>query len=657
MIQQILKKYELDRCVFSKEPADLTKGFLLRLRMSAPVTAETAGTLYEIPGTLVITAQYLSWEDSCKGWGWSENYSSYPDENGHVPVLEASIFLDVPYHPERTELKIGIPLTLYDVVNNDLTLFYDGMHLYFLYDGVSINENFPNGTLKPASGPAVCGDNLASVEFSGDIDAVKITKFTRTLDRSIHCYSPAGHSAWAGDVVNFWHDGVYHLLFLYDHHHHGNRWGGGVHYFYHMTTTDFINWTDHGAVFEIEEPWQAFGTGTPFFYDGKFWFAIGYHTSRSFPGEYLYASHIWDAYREKGYTEAVPHEVIRAAGLYPNGANLAVSEDGGFTYRLTHEMFHWAENPSVYTKPDGTLFMCVGDGLWEAEKPTGPWKLTRPGFPPQGKNTPLCYTAECPSFFEKDGYKYIIMGRRGYWRTEKDSEDYIDSAAIGDDIYDGLVVPMAVNCDGRLILSGWIDGVGWGSVVVHRELIQYEDGHLGMKWLPEASPAAEEENLLYHTVENFRYDTDPTASYYYEIDVIPDKNGVVRVIFGDECELRLDTARREVQVGPVGGERITPIHERIGQTEDPHCFDNTHSLSRDFTIANVDCITGPYKLRISQYADVKMHAVLIDAEIGGCRTILSNRVHSAINRVKVVGENGASVRSMAVYDYKMDRCL
>ena len=655
MIKQILKRYHTDHCVFHTEPHDLKNGFLLRLRLKSLPTAKNGGVLYEIPGALRITAAYLLWEESCGGWGWNENYSSYPDESGHVPVLEAAIFLDVPYHPERTELIIGIPLTLYDVVNSDLLLMYDGMHLYFLHDGIVINENFPTGTLKPASGAAYKGENLALAEFSSDIDTLRTTKFERTLDRSIHAYSPAGHSAWAGDVVNFWHDGVYHLFYLYDHHHHGNRWGGGVHYFYHMTTTDFIHWTDHGPVFEIEESWQAFGTGTPFFYDGKFRFAIGYHTSRSFPNELLYAGHIADTFREKGYTEAVPHKDIRAAGLYPNGANLAVSDDGGFTYHLTHQMFHWAENPSVYTKSDGTLFMCVGDGLWEAEKPDGPWRPVKPGFPPHGGHTPLSYTAECPSFFEYDGYKYIIMGKRGYWRTDKNSDDYRDCAAVGEDIYDGLLVPMAVNCDGRLLLSGWIDGIGFGSVILHRELIPYADGRLGMKWLPEASPAASEETLLYRSEEDFSFETNPGESYYYEIDVTSEENGIVRVIFADEWELRLNTDTKEVQIGPIGGERIAPMHERVGR-EDAQRFDDVHHGARNFSIANVDGIRGNYRIRLSQFADVKMHSTLIDAEIAGCRTILSNRVHSRIHGVRVVGENGAAVRAMAVYAYRMEQC-
>ena len=86
MIKQILKRYHTDHCIFHTEPHDLSKGFLLRFRLKSAVTADTSGILYEIPGTLRITAAYLSWEESCRGWGWNENYSSYPDNAGNVPA-------------------------------------------------------------------------------------------------------------------------------------------------------------------------------------------------------------------------------------------------------------------------------------------------------------------------------------------------------------------------------------------------------------------------------------------------------------------------------------------------------------------------------------------------------------------------------------------
>ena len=36
-----------------------------------------------------------------------------------------------------------------------------------------------------------------------------------------------------------------------------------------------------------------------------------------------------------------------------------------------------------------------------------------------------------------------------------------------------------------MILASWLNSIGWASVLVFRELIQYPDGYLGMKWLSE----------------------------------------------------------------------------------------------------------------------------------------------------------------------------
>ena len=654
MITQILKKYDFCGCRFTDLFVPLPDKFLLKIRLISSTLEADDEEIFGIPGTLSVHRRILSADQAGRGWGWNENYASYPDKTGYVPILEASMFFDVPYHPERTELKLGIPLTLYDIAEKDLFLLYDGKHMRFIYDGIVINENFTCGELRRSEDKPCMNVSLANISISSDIDLIECSSFSRTLDRSIQYYSPAGHSAWAGDVVNFWHDGVYHLYFLYDHHHHGNRWWGGVHYFYHLTTSDFKDWVDHGAIFEIEENWQAFGTGTPFFYDGRFWYAIGYHTGRSIPDEYLYRGSMIEDYRKNGYTEAVSHEYIRSLGMYPSGANLAVSNDGGYTFTLTHKMFHWAENPSVYTKEDGTLFMCVGDGIWESASPEGPWKLVSPGFPPSGKDTALEYTAECPSFFEKNGYKYIIMGIRGYWRTEKNGDVYTDCAQKGEDIYDGLVVPMAVNAGGRLILAGWINGIGWGSVVVHRELIQYEDGRLGMKWLSELQP--DKDNLLYESETDFRFSASSKKSFYFETDILPSEDGSVRIVFGDRCELRLDSSLSEIQIGPVGGNRIKPVYQRT-DAGDPNRFDNTPSQSHNFTLPNAECLKIPYTVRIIQYYDRKMNSVIIDAEIGGCRTIVSNRTGESWESVSVMAENDAVVSSLRVYSFDMEGCI
>ena len=353
-------------------------------------------------------------------------------------------------------------------------------------------------------------------------------------------------------------------------------------------------------------------------------------------------------YRENGYTEAVSYDEIERDGKYPNGANLAVSDDG-IHFRMLGEMFHWAENPSVYAKDDGGLFMCVGDGIWESDTPEGKWRQTRPGFPPCGSRSVMRNSAECPSFFAKNGYSYIIMGLTGFWRTEKDSEAYFDSAAMGCDIYDGLLVPMAANCGGRLILAGWLGGIGWGSVIVHRELVQHEDGSLGMRWLPED----EIDRKARIPVTDNRAVTEAQGSSYWEIDVDPNDGGALAVTFGDDCTLRIDTTRREVQIGKPDAGRIPPIHERIHEipadVTNPWLLHDTHIETHDFSIANVRGLDTPFTVRILAHFDRKMNAVLIDAEIAGERTIISNRVGARIHTVAATTSGGAKITRMEGY--------
>lgn len=647
MITQKLKKYNFSACSFFDRPNSLKGGFIIRFKLSSPVTEREVTEIFSVPDAVRGMVRLLTLKEAGEGWGWNENYTSYPDENGFVPVLECEIYLNVPYHPERTAMKIGVPLTLYDANDKDMYLLYDGMHLCLFSDGLLINENFPIGEIKNSSdAPEVkIGGKTESIAFSHDLSAVTTSDYERKLDKGIRYYSPAGHCTWAGDVVNFWYDGVYHLIYFFDRHHHGNRFGGGAHFFQQLTTTDFINWTDHGPIFVLEKPWQSVGTGTMFHWKNKYYFAYGFHTSRNIPDEHLYGRDIYEQYRENGYTKAVSYDEIYNAGKYPNGANLAVSDDG-IHFKMMDKMFHWEENPSVYSFDNESLMMCIGNGIWNADSPLGEWKLTNPGFPPCGERSSMRNSSECPSFFSKNGYNYIIMGLTGFWRTEKDGETYIDCAAEGHDIYDGLLVPMAVNCDGRLIMAGWLNGIGWGSVIVHRELIQHEDGSLGMRWLPE------DRIIKKSSVEvvNNHAKTSPKQSYYWEIDVDPAENGAVEVTFGDNCTLRIDSALREVQISDVGSGRIPPIHEKIHEYPpeqmNPWTLTDTHVETQNFSIANVDCVKKPYTVRIIQHFEEKMNAFLIDAEIGGERTIISNRVGARIGEVKAETSGGAKITRM-----------
>ena len=128
-------------------------------------------------------------------------------------------------------------------------------------------------------------------------------------------------------------------------------------------------------------------------------------------------------------------------------------------------------------------------------------------------------SSECPSFFGWNGYKYLIMGFTGFWRTEKNSDEYIEYASKGFDVYEGLCVPMAAKTDdNRVVLAGWIGAMGWGSAIVHRELVQYENGNVGMKWLPELFPNTCATEI--HRNADGEIMLEGKRSYYFEAEIL-----------------------------------------------------------------------------------------------------------------------------------------
>ena len=179
MITQKLKKYNFSACSFFDRPNSLKDGFIIRFKLSSPVTEREETEIFSVPDAVRGTVRLLTLKEAGEGWGWNENYTSYPDENGFVPVLECEIYLNVPYHPERTAMKIGVPLTLYDANDKDMYLLYDGMHLCLFSDGLLINENFPIGEIKNSSdAPEVkIGGKTESIAFSHDLSAVTTSDY------------------------------------------------------------------------------------------------------------------------------------------------------------------------------------------------------------------------------------------------------------------------------------------------------------------------------------------------------------------------------------------------------------------------------------------------------------------------------------------------
>lgn len=443
-----------------------------------------------------------------------------------------------------------------------------------------------------------------------------------------------------------------------DRHHHGNRFGCGAHSTYHMTTRDFIHWENYGEIYPIQNSWESFGTGTMFFWNGKYYYSHGFHTDRVIPRDKVGSRLLEKNYEREGFFSAVTYDELKENGLYPSGANYMVSDDG-IHFTQGKKQIHCSENPSIYKDENGGLVMYAGygaAGVWRAPDIDGPWKKEDTDMPVFDNSSPVRNSSECPSIFEWNGYKYIIMGFTGFWQSGLNNNEFKDLAAIGDDIYDGLGVPMVADCGGRHILAGWVRGIGWASVTQHRELIQRKDGRLGIRWLPELTPNPDmlEKAAVLKTVKSgTELAMNSRTSYYLECTVTPEKNARVETVLtgcGAPCAIELFTEKQKVQITKaVNTDEFQPEikalyeyipelpRERTNYQQIPS--EDIHMYGHDFAIANVGEIKEKYVLKIIIHYEKKSDNTVIDAEIGGGRTIISNRIYFKANKIKILSEN------------------
>ena len=635
-------------------------GFVFRFKLNA--LPKNGDVLFEVPGTLKLSCRDIPNDAAEGGWERAENFRSLPEADGHCRVMEIEIFVEQPDHPNWQSMKIGIPLSLLgeDWKERRIAMAYTKMRLQIFIDGELVNENMPVGWLKDPTGAPIGPDKafLSGFEVATDIEHLQRVERKRTYEGSVQHYLPRGFNTWAGDVVTFFHDGVFHLIYFLDRHHHGNRWGGGAHYFHQLTSTDLVDWTDHGPMFELDEPWQSVGTGTMFHHKGKYYFTHGWHTTRVVPWERT-ASVFMDRYF-KAHGKMRPFASDELYGMTLSGSTYAVSYDG-IHFTKVPKVFNTAENPSIYTNPDDSLTMYCGSGTWKAKDIDSDWTHVDPKFPMAGPQQPMRNTNECPSFFNWNGFRYLLMGVTGFW-TAKGDGPFVDSAAEGHDIYDGLAVPMVAPFTGnRMIIGGWLSGIGWGSCIAVRELIQYPDGRLGMKWPDEMAPKTgktlhEAADTVVTVGRPVGYGFEAGQSVYVEMKLHAQAEGRMAVRLADaenpsrSCEFQLDFGKQRMQISPCGADggfhqEIQTIREGLKTMPQDHlgwgvkASHGIHAGSQNFCLENVDVLNGTFTLKIIIRYSPKMRCTVFDAEVAGQRTLISNRVRLKANALQLATDS------------------
>lgn len=660
MIVRKIPKYSFGKLDF-KRIAD--GGFLKdRFYISLPLSGlelKEEKTLFLLPGSLEIRLINRSFGDKTADIRVLREENCFYFKKENEWILETLCRMQSDDGRARETVALRLPLSCPGVIETDVGLCFDGVRIAFFKDGELLNENYGFDEFCLPEGAPVTDASFENIRVAkvGNIVTDYCEKVT---GGSADFYFPYGWNTNVGDVMNFYHDGTYHLVYLLDRRHHGSRNGGGAHYFAHLTSENLTDWYEQLPITEIEEPWQTYGTGTMLFHSGRYYMTFGLHTER-YKGK---AEKITPEYdEEKRSFKSISFEKIFENGGVPAGASYSVSDDG-INFRQSGILFHGTRNPSAYLNEKGGITLYCGsivEGIFESEKFENPFIKAEKQFEYAWKSV-VKNNSDCPAFFEWNGYKYLPVGFTGYFRTlEKGGGEFSDAAAVGESIYDGLSVPMVAAYGDRRIMAGWVRSpLGlWGGVLMHRELIQEEEGKLGMKWLPEFEPSPRGESLIKKPEELFRgVRIEYGKSYYLKFALNPEKAEKAAVSFDDGTRagtFEIDFFKRRIQANyaPLGGfaKEIPTLLEQMekadksikryteaGVTDIPQRAGN-------YSLSGIPALDRPFTVKMRIIYSRRMNSTVLDIEIAERRTMISVRSNFFPTKLSLLSVGEVSTES------------
>jgi beta-fructofuranosidase len=503
-------------------------------------------------------------------------------------------------------------------------------------DGVLIDEEWPHGTLHRFAGPFIIGagfseEGKVDTAFTGQIDHVAFWNRALTAeeiialsggknilekrnleilgprDICIQYFKPRG-KAFAGDALPFYSDGTFHMVYLFDRRHHGSKWGRGAHQFAHLSSPDLIHWLQHPLAVPIARQWEnSMGTcciiKNP--RDNKYY---AFYTDCGGRAEYIDKPHVG------------------------NAIFTSVSEDG-IHFKKDFKVLIEGHDCEVFFDKKTDHFYMVRHGThltrskelkdFQKWEPVENFVVRKPGT-----------SNECPDFFQWNGWYYFLLGRNAIWKSRSMLGPWKEATPV---VYEGLMVPKVAPFKGnRRIMAGFVSWPGWGGNLALRELLQYRDGSLGVKWprevVPQSGPQIELDFEAL-TAGSSRKDTTIilNAKETLEIGMLKKVPTDVYIAMnvkpqpGVKCfgltfhgtgryqkgrELRFEPANERVQFGNVSNGRLAK--ESKGQTH----------TAADFAITDVKDLDKPFKLEM-----ITKKNRIIDVCIDERRTII-NRVSS-----------------------------
>lgn len=267
-------------------------------------------------------------------------------------------------------------------------------------------------------------------------------------------------NVFVGDCMPYCHDGVYHVLYLKDRRHHGSKWGLGAHQWNHISTKDFINWEIHPMAVEIDDPKEGSICTGSWVYNDKHYLFYTVRACDGSPAKICRSVSTDGFHFEKDRTFAFALDDKYTA---PSARDPKIIKD-------EHGVYHMILTTSLSISKRGCLAHLVSKDLTE-------WcALNEPLYiSPEGTGEP-----ECPDYFYKDGFYYLIYSLRGKGYYMYSKKPFTDWEIPDDPIIPCENVPKAAIWNDKLIFTGY-DGAD--GTLLFLEAVVQKDGQLKYKKL------------------------------------------------------------------------------------------------------------------------------------------------------------------------------
>lgn len=414
--------------------------------------------------------------------------------------LALELFTDHRPEPLHLEAPSGV---LAHEVWHCVIVRYNGHRIELHIDGDLVDEEWPAGAVVGEGAQRLIvgandSDEQSRSGFSGFVDhlflwdralsnpelenLIAVAGSHRATEKSetrMHQmqYATAPGGGYVGDCFPFFHEGVYHLYYLFDRRNHRSKYGLGAHQWAHSSSNNLIDWEYHPIALPITEKREgSICTGSVFFHDGL-WYAF-YATRMLDRSEHLSLATSRDGIH---FEKADPNPFSSPEPPYRRGpfrdpTVFRDSVDGRFHMIVTAEL---AEPP--IERRGGCLAHLISDDLRT-------WKQLEPFLVTGYTDQP-----ECSELFEWNQWYYLVFSHFGsaHYRVSRSPFGPWKKPLI--DTFDGpqaRVMKSAPFIGGRRIGVGFLAiGNGYAGRAVFREYLQLSDGSIATRWPPEMIPA------------------------------------------------------------------------------------------------------------------------------------------------------------------------